>query len=87
VLDAHASPDEDAIYTGKLSGSDKLCFFKLHRIGSAFHLYVERDKKGNSKFEDKYIATGQFFECRPEGAHEALLRNGFKYYSANWAQA
>lgn len=84
---AHASPDEDAIYSGMLPGSERLRFFKLHRIGSTFHLYVEREQKGNQKSEDKYVSTGQYFECRPEGAHEALLRNGFKYYSANWAQA
>lgn len=42
MADEHASPAEDSIYSGTLPGSDRLRFFKLHRIGNAYHLYVER---------------------------------------------
>ncbi len=88
MTDEHASPSEDSIYSGTLPGSDQLRFFKLHRIGNAYHLYVERANKNKaSNNEDKYTPTGRVFQCRPEGAYEALLRSGFKYYASNWFQA
>lgn len=88
MADEHASPAEDSIYSGTLPGSDRLRFFKLHRIGNAYHLYVERVVKTLSgKHERGYTPTGQVFQCRPEGANEALLRSGFKFYSANWFEA
>ncbi len=84
---AHALPDEDSIYSGTLPGSSQLRFFKLHRIGNTYHLYIERDQRTKAASnEDKYVPTGQTFECRPEAANEALIRAGFKYYAANWWQ-
>jgi len=48
MSDEHASPAEDKIYSGTLPGSDRLRFFKLHRIGNAYHLYVEKIAKNLS---------------------------------------
>lgn len=88
MADEHASPAEDMIYSGTLPGSGSLKFFKLHRIGNAYHLYVEKVMKNLSGgIERGYAPTGRVFECRPEGANEALLRSGFKFYSANWFEA
>jgi len=88
MADEHASPAEDMIYSGTLPGSEALKFFKLHRIGNTYHLYVEKVVKTLSgKSERGYAPTGRVFQCRADGANEALLRSGFKFYSANWFEA
>ena len=88
MADEHANPAEDMIYSGTLPGSESLKFFKLHRIGNAYHLYVEKTVKTLSgKAERGYAPTGRVFQCRADGANEALLRSGFKFYSANWFEA
>ncbi len=81
----HAPVAEDEIYTRANPDSLVAEFFKVHRIGSTYFVYLQND--GALTEEEKWLYTGHCFETGPESAHEAMLRQGFKWFNQEWWKA
>jgi hypothetical protein len=81
----HAPVAEDEIYTKLDPASLVTRFYKVHRITNTYFVFVQNEKAQTE--EEAWIATDIHFETEPEGAHEAMLRMGFKWFNQEWWKA